>query len=134
MGNRAVICHSKAKNSTAIYVHWNGGLESVLAFLEVCRRRGYRDPTYDSGYGMARLCGLICEFFDGALSVGIGPLSTLDTDNHDNGTYLIGKGWTIEERFGAGSKRAYTLDALTTEQRKKYDQIVAHLAEKAKDK
>lgn len=125
MGNRAVICHSKAKTSTAIYVHWNGGLESVLAFLEVCRRRGYRDPAYDSGYGMARLCGLICEFFDGALSVGIGPLSTLDTDNHDNGTYLIGEGWTIKERFGAGSKPARTLGDLTEKgQRKQYDDMV----------
>lgn len=128
MGNRAVICHSKAKNSTAIYVHWNGGLESVLAFLEVCRRRGYRCPTDDSSYGMARLCGLICEFFGGALSVGIGPLSTLDVDNYDNGAYLIGEMWTIKERFGAGSKPVLrTLDALTKEQRMQYDQIVASL-------
>lgn len=127
MGNRAVICHSKTKNSTAIYVHWNGGLESVLAFLEVCRRRGYRCPTDDSSYGMARLCGLICEFFGGDLSVGIGPLSTLDTDNHDNGAYLIGEEWTIKERFGAGSEPFRTLDALTKEQRKQYDGIVARL-------
>lgn len=41
MGNRAVITTSKStdiKNSTdiGIYLHWNGGRDSVQAFLKYC--------------------------------------------------------------------------------------------------
>ncbi len=36
MGNRAVITASKSKDSgLGIYLHWNGGIESVVAFLDV---------------------------------------------------------------------------------------------------
>lgn len=129
MGNRAVICHSRGATSTAIYVHWNGGPGSVLAFLEICRRRKYRDPQLDAPHGMARLCGLICEFF-GAKSdtgVGISTLQEADTDNWDNGTYLLGEGWTIKKRFGKGSASAdgaKTYADLNEEERKKHDAIV----------
>jgi len=133
MGNRAVICHSKDDTSIAIYLHWNGGPESVLAFLEVCRRRGYRDPQFDASYGMARLCGLICEFFgpDSDTGVGISTLQEADIDNYDNGAYLLGEGWTIKERFGLGSdsgKGAKTYAKLDKDRRKKHDDIVAHLS------
>lgn len=132
MGNRAVICHSKDDTSIAIYLHWNGGPESVLAFLEVCRRRGYRDPQFDAAYGMAHLCGLICEFFgpDSDTGVGISTLQEADIDNYDNGAYLLGEGWTIKERFGLGSdsgKGAKTYAELDRYGRKKHDDIVAHL-------
>ena len=83
MGNRAVITASTTKTTgVGIYVHWNGGLESVLAFLHVAKERGYRDPTYDPAYGMARLCGLICEFLDlkSDTGVGIGQLKELDCE------------------------------------------------------
>jgi hypothetical protein len=104
MGNRAVITASTNRTTgVGIYLHWNGGYESVQAFLDVCRDRGYRDPTMDGQYGMARLCGLICEFFGGSDSVGIGPLSELDCDNHDNGVYVIGPNWTVTDRWGKGS-------------------------------
>lgn len=106
MGNRAVIT---ASNSTTkgigIYLHWNGGIESVQAFLDVAKARGFRDPTSDESYGMARLCGLIHEFFgvDQDTSLGIGTLEQLDCDNYDNGVYVIGEGWQIKSRWGKGS-------------------------------
>jgi hypothetical protein len=105
MGNRAVITASKSKTTgVGIYVHWNGGEESVLAFLDVAIERGYRDPVADESYAMARLCGLICEFFGGADSVGIGQLRQLDCDNYDNGVYVIGAGWQVVDRWGEGSR------------------------------
>ena len=60
MGNRAVITTSKStdiKNSTdiGIYLHWNGGRDSVQAFLKYCELKGYRSPEKDN-YGWARLC------------------------------------------------------------------------------
>ena len=132
MGNRAVITASTSKTTGAgIYVHWNGGIESVLAFLHVAKERDYRDPTYDPTYAMARLCGLICEFFDlkSSTCVGIGQLKELDCDNRDNGVYVIGAGWTIKSRWGEGSDPSKTLDALNDEQRSNYDAIVKQLTE-----
>ena len=134
MGNRAVITTSTSRTTgVGIYVHYNGGLESVLAFLHVAKERGYRDPTNDTAYGMARLCGLVCEFFGLKLDtcVGIGQLKELDCDNRDNGVYVIGAGWTIKSRWGEGSNPSKTLDALNDEQRSYYDAIVKQLTEES---
>lgn len=132
MGNRAVITASTTQTTgVGIYVHWNGGLESVLAFLHVAKERGYRDTTYDTTYAMARLCGLVCEFFDlkSSTCVGIGQLKELDCDNRDNGVYVIGADWTIKSRWGEGSDLSKTLESLSAEQRKLYDAVVKQLTE-----
>ena len=132
MGNRAVITASTSRTTgVGIYVHWNGGLESVLAFLHVAKERGYRDPAYDTAYAMASLCGLVCEFFGlkSSISVGIGQLKELDCNNRDNGVYVIGAGWTIKSRWGEGSDLSKTLEALTTAQRETYDSVVKQLTE-----
>ena len=46
MGNRAVITTKEnfENNGIGIYLHWNGGRDSVEGFLEYCRRKGYRSP------------------------------------------------------------------------------------------
>ncbi len=95
MGNRAVITTEDHRVGT--YIHWNGGRDSVEAFLEYCRLHGYRKPE-DDDYGWARLCQVICNFIgaDGC-SVGIDTFDRLDTDNGDNGTYVI-KDWKIISR------------------------------------
>ena len=95
MGNRAVIGFQGQK--TGIYLHWNGGEESVRAFLDTAKALGVRDPVRDS-YGVARLTQIIGNFFGGSLSLGIGNLESLDCDNYDNGTYIVGEGWEIVER------------------------------------
>ena len=76
MGNRAVITTQDEK--MGIYVHWNGGYDSVNAFLKYCELRGYRSPTEDLTYGFARLAQVICNFFGGGLSCGV-DLSTNST-------------------------------------------------------
>ena len=102
MGNRAVITTSKAidvasSTDTAIYIHWNGGRDSVEAFLTYCKLREFRPPETDC-YGWARLCQVIANFFgaDG-LSVGIDKCCNLDCDNYDNGVYII-ENWNIIDR------------------------------------
>lgn len=108
MGNRAVITWKEDPSihdnkSLGIYVHWNGGLDSVTAFLEYCKRSGFREPDYDD-YGYARLVQVICNYLsdrDG-LSVGIDTLDKLDLEG-DNGTYIC-KGWKIVDRKYAPSK------------------------------
>lgn len=37
MGNRAVISFDENDNATGVYLHWNGGPESVLAFLAAAK-------------------------------------------------------------------------------------------------
>lgn len=98
MGNRAVICTKDGfeNNGLGIYLHWNGGRDSVEAFLKYCELKQYRTPDKDN-YGWARLCQVIGNFFGGALSVGIDTVDKLDCDNWDNGVYII-KGWKIVDR------------------------------------
>lgn len=132
MGNRAVITASTSKTKgVGIYVHWNGGPESVLAFLDVARERGYRDPADDESYAMARLCQVICEFFGGDSSVGIGQLDELDCDNYDNGVYVIGKGWTVVDRWGSGSRpMPLSMTHMGSESLSQYREIKAQLLNK----
>lgn len=101
MGNRAVITASNAADvaqskDIGLYLHWNGGRDSVTAFLTYCKAKGYRAPDEDS-YGMARLAQVIGNFFGGGLSIGIDTCDNLDCDNRDNGVYII-KGWDIVGR------------------------------------
>jgi hypothetical protein len=130
MGNRAVITAStKRTGAVGIYLHWNGGIESVLAFCHAARDRGYRDPSADDSYAMARLCGLIHEFFGvyESTSLGIGCIEHLDTDNYDNGTFVIGKDWNITDRWGKGSTDVMTLDQFTPQQLNHYTAIIDFL-------
>lgn len=94
MGNRAVI--TTENKDLGVYLHWNGGRDSVEAFLMYCKLKGYRCPENDC-YGWARLCQVIGNFFGGELSVGIDKYDKLDLDNWDNGVYII-KDWNIVGR------------------------------------
>lgn len=94
MGNRAVIT-TRDKN-IGVYLHWNGGRDSVEAFLKYCELKGYRTPERDN-YGWARLCQVIGNYFGGELSLGIDKYERLDRDNGDNGVYII-ENWKIVDR------------------------------------
>lgn len=100
MGNRAVITTAPYSDANVgIYVHWNGGRASIEGFLKAARELGFRSPASDEPYAIARLTQVIATFFgtDG-LSVGVSRCGQLDTDNGDNGTYLIGGDWEIVGR------------------------------------
>lgn len=103
MGNRAVITFA-ASPTIGIYVHWNGGPESITGFCmaaqEVCRSTPGEEPDYS----FARLVECIGTYFGGNLSLGVGLTSRLDTDNGDNGTYRVGPGWLDIEQSTNGKK------------------------------
>jgi len=94
MGNRALI---KAKDNTsrAVYLHWNGGRDSVEAFLKYCELRKFRG--FDDDYGMARFCQVVGNFFGvGGLSLGI-----MDISEGEDGGYMDNvNGWEIVGRRG----------------------------------
>lgn len=114
MGNRAVIATKESwKNGgVGIYLHWNGGRDSVEAFLKYCDLKGYRSPS-DDCYGWARLCQVVGNFFGGSTSVGIDTLWHLDCDNYDNGVYII-DGWEIVDRayFNDNEQSNYDLNEM----------------------
>lgn len=116
MGNRAVI---QFKDGTGIYLHWNGGPESVLAFLDAAKTFKLRNDDY----GQARLIQLIGNFFGGSLSLGVGEASTLDRDNGDNGTYHVDENFNITRRDHNRSKVKEVAD-LDDDELKQYSGVL----------
>lgn len=89
MGNRAVVTFSKNPKSQCVYLHWNGGRASVEGFLGAVRELGL-PRTVQSLHAVA------FAFFNNELPTGEGgPTAYIetygqaDTDNWDNGVYLI---------------------------------------------
>lgn len=117
MGNRAVITSKEnfENNGVGVYLHWNGGYDSVSAFLKYCEIKGYRTPDKDN-YGWARLCQVIGNFFGGSTSIGIDVVSNLDCDNWDNGVYII-EGWEIVDRrcFNGNEQMEYEMEEMLME-------------------
>lgn len=117
MGNRAVITTStstdvKCSTDVGVYLHWNGGRDSVEAFLKYCELKGYRSPETDC-YGWARLCQVIGNYFGGDSSLGIDKCCRLDCANWDNGVYII-KDWKIVGRqyFDGSEQNEYDLQEM----------------------
>ena len=107
MGNRAIIVPEG--EGIGVYLHWNGGRDSVEAFLAYCKLKGYR-PFGGKGrdsYGVARFTQVVCNFFGGGLSVGVQPMHRNekalkeDAEWLDNGIYIVGgeSGWDIVRRI-----------------------------------
>lgn len=94
MGNRAVI--TTKERDLALYLHWNGGRDTVEPLLKYCELQGYRPPSADS-YGWARMAQVMGNFFGGSTSLGIDSFDRLG-DQGDNGVYVI-DGWSIAERI-----------------------------------
>lgn len=111
MGNRAVI---KTENSRiGVYLQWNGGRDSIEAFLKYCEMKGYRSPETD-GYGWARLAQVIGNFFGGTLSVGMVEINGYhDGEGCDNGAYVIRK-WKIvgREDFSGPEQNEYSMNEM----------------------
>ena len=106
MGNRAVISFDGfTDNSIGIYLHWNGGRDSVEGFLLAARELSNGDAQYNR----ARLVEAIGVFFEGGLSVGLDYVKNLDCDNWDNGVYVVdtGKLEIIERRYFEGQEQAH---------------------------
>lgn len=114
MGNRAVITtrDNFRSNGVGVYLHWNGGRDSVEAFLKYMKLRRFRAPDSDN-YGWARLCQVVGNYLGGTSSIGIDRVDHLDMDNWDNGTYII-KGWDIVGRkfFDGEEQNCYDINEM----------------------
>ena len=114
MGNRAII--KPEGKDIGVYLHWNGGIDSVTAFLKYCELRNFR--SFDDSYGIARFCQVVGNFFGGSLSIGIyndvGE-TKYDAKGLDNGIYVV-KDWKIVRHIGRSERReGYDLNNLLKE-------------------
>lgn len=96
MGNRAVIAHKDSP--IAVYLHWNGGMDSVKPLLDYCKIAGFPSPN-EYGDGFTQLGAVAMNFIGDAGSI----ISTKDREPNefnpgDNGIYWIDKDWNIVER------------------------------------
>lgn len=101
MGNRAIIVGKGA--SIGIYLHWNGGRDSVEAFLgwaEMAELPGLDE----SGRGVAPLVGMLVNYFgnDGTTVsvIPVNPRNLRGENPGDNGIYVV-EGHTIVDRVHA---------------------------------
>ena len=111
MGNRAVITTNKNLNDIGIYLHWNGGRDSVEAFLAYCNLKHYRKPEHDS-YGFAMLINVITNTFADGLSCDVNVCSRLDCDNYDNGVYIIKDWYIVDRMYEHGEQYEYDFVAM----------------------
>jgi hypothetical protein len=90
MGNRACVVFTDGREfSPAIYLHWNGGPESVYAFLDALKDY---DALGDVPRTAARFTQLVGNYFGGTLSLALIPLDDRGwqgADPGDNGVYLV---------------------------------------------
>lgn len=117
MGNRAFIYFRKA--DTGIYLHYNGGRDSVTGFLAYCKLRGFRDESY----GVARMAQVIGNFFGGDLSIGVESTkgrSPSDFNPGDNGVYIV-ENWEVVGRYPrfAREQNVYDLESFLLEVNKR---------------
>ncbi len=95
MGNRAVITTEDKK--IGVYLHWHGSIEYVNAFLNYCKDKKFVCPSEDN-YGWASLIKVVANTVgQKGTSVGVDVYENLDTNNGDNGVYII-KNWEIVGR------------------------------------
>lgn len=122
MGNRAVIAFSDKPTDTGIYLHWNGGRDSVEGFLKAARDLGFLERAGDEQYLLARLTQLIGNYFGGMTSLGLGTLKTLDCNNGDNGLYIISANTLqiVGRKYHHGTEqKRYNLEEMANEVKEK---------------
>lgn len=109
MGDRAVITTKEMR--LGVYLHWDGEINQVKAFLKYCKDTGVSSPEKDAS-GWAALCAVACNYNGNGMSVGIDNYEYLDSNNRDNGTYII-KDWEIV-------KRKYNRYSIGTEEKERF--------------
>ena len=116
MGNRAVI--QMEDNPLEIYLHWNGGRDSIEPMLTYAREQGVRTGDY----GVARLCQIIGNTLGGTLSLGVAPKGSYSGDE-DNGTYVLDNEFNIVGRKGL--RVGFTEQSVYP-----YEDMLSHVREK----
>lgn len=97
-------------NKVGVYLHWNGGYDSIKPFCMACKRLGFRGAVTDC-CGVACFTQLVRNFHGRKgwnLSVGVNTLNRLDTNNYDNGVFVVDDEWNIIGREFANGEQTNT--------------------------
>ncbi len=101
MGNRAVITFDTNSKAPCIYLHWNGGRASIEAFLQAAKAIGIDHGNITDVQQMDDFANMIANKFFGN-PVGMNCYRELygqaDTDNYDNGVFIINRNFEITGR------------------------------------
>lgn len=102
MGNRAIVTTQTewCRDGIGVYLHWNGGYDSVNAF---CKYLKFKAARTDDSYFLARFTQVVCNFFGGTLSCGIVPARCGAGD--DNGVYIINDYKIVRRFFSPGEEQ-----------------------------
>lgn len=98
MGNRAVIALSTRKDAPVVYLHWGGSPDNVESIL-----KGLRDSHFTGT--PAKIMNAIAG--EARYQMNVPPGVTVyrekygetDTDNGDNGVYIINKEFKVVRRL-----------------------------------
>ena len=106
MSNSGVI-QFKNNNEYGVYLHWNGGRDSVEAFLQYCKLKGY------SNNDMCRFIQVVSNYFGGGNSIYLQPISKTYSDH---GIYIVND-WEIIERknYHYNEQKEYDLNEMLLE-------------------
>ena len=99
MGNRAVVTFKTHPSSPCIYLHWNGGRASIEGFLRAAKVLGI---VGDHREKMDALADVLARgFFKNPVGMNVyrEEYGKTDTDNWDNGVYVINDDWEIVDRL-----------------------------------
>lgn len=99
MGNRAVITFKTHPTAPCIYLHWNGGRASVEGFLRAAKALGIEGDHRERMDALADV--LARAFFKNPVGMNVyrEEYGNADTDNWDNGVYVIDDDWEIVDRL-----------------------------------
>lgn len=93
MGNRAVIAFHNNEHAPVVYLHWNGGKASVEGFLQAAKQLGLDPQKFrsDTAFMDAFAKMIAIRFFDCAVGQTVyrQQYGKADTNNYDNGVYII---------------------------------------------
>ncbi len=101
MGNRAVITFDTNASAPCIYLHWNGGRASVEGFLQAAKAIGIDQGDITDAQQMDDFADLIANKFFGnpvGMTCYRESYGKADTDNYDNGVYIINRNFEITGR------------------------------------
>lgn len=93
MGNRAII--TSTKKDIALYMHWNGGRDTVEPLLEACAATGIPSPEKDPS-GWSAIASRARNYLGD--HVGLWTYQGDRSSPGDNGIYVI-EDWSIKERI-----------------------------------
>lgn len=99
MGNRAVITFKTHPTAPCIYLHWNGGRASIEGFLGAAKALGISGDHRERMDALAEV--LARAFFKTQVGMTVyrEAYGETDTDNWDNGVYVIDDEWQIIDRL-----------------------------------